>query len=66
MATAAQIPGQPWPHGTGWKAPSSRGVSAYFVTLNPPRCTCSAWRYGHGQECKHIREVRREVTMGLD
>jgi hypothetical protein len=48
-------------HGAGWKAPSSCGVGDYFVTLNPPRCTCPAWRYGHGQECNHIRELRRRV-----
>jgi SWIM zinc finger len=63
-ATAA--PGsKPQRHGAGWRVPSaSTPGGGYIVQLEPRmRCTCPAWRHGHGQECKHIRAVRQEVTM---
>jgi hypothetical protein len=47
-------------HGMGWKVTSaSTPGTFYFVTKTPHlRCTCSAWGFGHGVPCRHIRAVR--------
>ena len=69
MKAVTQHLGTPQRHGAGWRVPSSSGRGVYYVELTEEtvRCTCPAWVHRRTQlpgECKHIRAVRKEVTMG--
>ena len=48
--------------GSGWRVRSSSHGGSYFVSLEPLRCTCPAWAYGHGEPCKHVKAVLAKET----
>jgi SWIM zinc finger len=69
MAQVAEL-GIPERHGDGWQVPSASGPGFHFVHLRPHlRCTCSAWIFGHGTPCTHIRAVKallaKESEVGV-
>jgi len=48
--------------GSGWRVRSSSHGGYYFVSLEPLRCTCPAWAYGHGALCKYLKAVLARET----
>jgi hypothetical protein len=53
-------------YGTGWRvASASMPMVTHFVSRAPHwHCTCSAWVWGHGAPCRHIRAVREWLSQG--
>jgi hypothetical protein len=62
MMTKTPQLGRPQKRGAGWFVPS--GAVGYHVEHIDGRwrCTCPSFRWKKAGTCKHIAEVRKEVT----
>ena len=41
----------------------------YDITFNPRvlewTCNCPAYRYGRGKQCKHIKQIQKEIIITI-